>query len=95
MAGNNKEAAISVNYFKTFQCLVDSILALLIKLMLFELRPVACVSGNLEKIQEKISGSEKGEETFQMGCLPKKRQGKTWIHNCSISSSRMCSIHRI
>lgn len=71
MAGNNKEAAISVNYFKTFQWLVDSVLALLIKLTLFELRPVACVFGNLEKMQ--ISGLERGEQTFQMGCLLEKK----------------------
>lgn len=55
MADNNKEAAIAVSYFKTFQSLVRSILAFIIKLMPFDLRPLACVLWNLEETEEKIS----------------------------------------
>lgn len=80
MADNNKEAAIAVSYFKTFQSLVRSILAFIIKLMPFDLRPLACVLWNLEETEEKtvsyfFPGRERGEKNSQVAHL-RKRKGK-------------------
>lgn len=63
MADNNKEAAIAVSYFKTFQSLVRSILAFIIKLMPFDLRPLACVLWNLEETGEDFQGGREEKKT--------------------------------
>lgn len=92
MADNNKEAAVSVYYFKTLQYLVHSTLAFIIKLMPFDLRPLACVLWNLEEIQEKIAREGEGGRDLLGGMsTKKKRQGKTQIPNCSISLIKKCA----
>lgn len=92
MADNNKEAAISVNYFKIFQYLAYSTLAFIIKLLPSDLGPLACVLWNLEEIQEKISRKGEGRRDLPTGMpTKKKRQGKTQIPNCSTSLIKKCA----
>jgi len=60
-----------VNYFKTFQCLVRSTLAFIIKLTPFDLRPLACVLWNLEET-ENISKEGEGRRDLPSGLSTEK-----------------------